>query len=650
MTDVLGFFSYLILFILLPVVAMGKLWRWNFRVDIIESLFITGMVGVLLNIGLTIIVRSLGLPFFFLWGIPAVSLLFLIKQIKHPPRFPSFRLQGFYFLILLLIGVSSFVQSMKLLPGGIKNSQGYGFVDLHDTMWNIAITEELADTFPPKNFAYSGVQFKNNHFYYQLFLASIHALTGISVIPLYYRIAPLFTAFLFGTALYSTIKIYSANRYTIGLGIFLGYFTGNFAYLLPLVFRNATTFSTSAFMADQPFDQLVNPYTVLGFSVFLFIAYAVWQSRHGDKGIWALWAVLAGGLLFGIKAYGGIVVMIALFVTGIFEFFFFRTKDHGKIFLLTLPLFIVTFLMVSEPGKNSLHWAPGWLLSEMMIGQDKLNYPDWVMREDYFRSIGNYWSLFVLKMRELTIYLVGNLNVRLLGIGTLFLLKKSSRKTLTTSWFFLIAACIALAIPLLFNQGANAYNIVQFTPYALIALTILSIPGIDTLRVFTHRKFGIIGVAGLYICLISMATNSTVKEVQGYFAPESRLTFISDQEITAIEFLREYTKRDDIIMVDSSRKLFVYLPALAKRRLLLLDKGFAIQTGNDPGDRELTIKMFFTGDRSSDMMYESLLRQHGVRYIYLLGIYPLFVQERLKSIGFKPVFTNSEVVIYGKLN
>src|SRR3990167_3923278 len=178
-------------------------------------------------------------------------------------------------LILLVLMIGIVAQNLVLFRGGWKVGSLYLFPSLHDTMWNIALAGELFHHFPPQNPAMAGILLKNNHYFYPFFLAVTRYLTGIHIFDLYYRFGPITVSLLFGFGLYAVSSILTKNTFFRALTIFLGYFSGNFAFFLPLFLGRNLDWKGNTFFSDQPFDQLVNPYSVFGFTLMLFGIYSL---------------------------------------------------------------------------------------------------------------------------------------------------------------------------------------------------------------------------------------------------------------------------------------------------------------------------------------------------------------------------------------
>lgn len=653
--DISAFIIIICLFFLLPVFAVHMLLVKRRMGDWIEYIAIALFSGFLLFLFVCLLARTFHLPFQVLWILPLASLFSLSRSyLRRQMNLSLLRLSQGNILTLLplaIILMFSTLQSLELLPGGLQDAERVATVDTRDTLWNISIAQELVDTYPPQNFGFAGVPFKNNHFFYHLTLAGIHTLSNISILSLYYRLAPFFVSILFGLSLYLTIKMFTKSILFLSLGIFFGYFTGNLSYLLVPFKESTFNWANNTFFVDQPFDQLGNPYTVLGFGLFLFGGYVLERYVQKKNFFWLCLLILAFGLLYGVKAYGGIIAIMALFLTvGVLSFKK-RNLSHFLPFVVTLPLFIFSFFTISELGKTRLQWAPGWILSEMMVGKDKVDMIDWFLKKNYFLQTKNILGLIKVYFLAFSIYLLGNLNVRILGLLSGLLKIKNFVRLPTPLFIFLSASFgIALFIPLLFNQGANAYNIIQFTPYALVAASVLMTPVLETMIVSASRQFGWLIASIILMILITVAVPSNIKELLHVIDFQNRKETLSSDYASIIDYLNEHTARDSVILVNPKEKAWLFIPALAQRRLYLLDEGFAIQTGEDPRERMRSVDEILSPSIFGLEEQRRSLESEKISHILLKGGIPKELFSKLLLLHFNRVYYNDNISIFARGN
>lgn len=626
----LKFILFVLFFLYLPAkIIFGKL---KIKADdLFLDIGLSITFGVTLITFFTLILRLTKLNFLFLWVIPVVSLIYAVSNLKLPIA----KISKQHILIFLVIFLGVAAQNLVLFRGGLKTSSGYIFPSAHDTMWNIAMVSELYHHNPAQNPAMAVAPLKNNHYFYPLFLASARFVTGIDIYDLYFRFMPVLVSLLFGLGIYAVGKIFAKDIFFRALTIFLGYFSGSFAFLLPLFMGAGFDWKGNTFFADQPFDQIINPYSVLGFTLMLFGIYCLSKKYY-------LAGAILFGILYGFKSFGGVLIIISLFV-----YFFFSLVINRKVLslpftLVTATLFSIVFLFVTDPTKASLIWAPGWLLTQLITDKDKIYLPHLADIQNYYQSIGNYLGLWKIKFFELAIYLVGNLGTRIIGLAYLlyiFFIRRPMRGKYIIQ-FIGIIVFISLTIPLLFNLSNSTFNIIQFTPYSLVLLAIVSAFVLEKIyRYFEtkHKKtWGIL----LIVVFVVLSIPVNVKNVFSKLAtPEAAVT---NEEMDALKFVREQTNNTDVLLINPKKfsQDPIYIPAISERRVYLSSPGYAIQTGFNPDLILTQIDDFFKTPKSE------FLENNNINYVYLLKAATTTDElSVLQKTGLTAVFENGQVII-----
>jgi len=590
---------------------------------------------------LTLILRLSNLDLLFLWVIPAVSLISVFSNLKLPKSKIS---QG-HILIFLMIFLGVVTQNLVLFRGGNKTSAGYIFPSVHDTMWNIALIQELYHHNPAQNPAMITAPLKNNHYFYPLFLAATRFVMGIDIYDLYFRFMPVLVSMLFGLGIYAVGKIFVKDVFFRALTIFLGYFSGSFAYFVPLFLGKNFDWKGNTFFADQPFDQIINPYSVFGFVLMLFGIYCLAQiinSRGNSKLGYSIVGATMFGILYGFKSFGGLLIIASLIGYSIFSLLIYRKILFLTLTILAIILFSSVFFFITDPTRATLIWAPGWLLTQMVADKDKVYLPYLVDVESYYKLIGNYLGLLKIKMIELIIYLLGNLGTRIIGLlyllYILFIMHVHNRKYIMQ--FIGISAFISLMIPLLFNLRNSTFNIIQFTPYGLVLSATVSVYVLEKIYLYFARNQRKIPGVLLIVCFIILSIPVNAKNILSKIGtPEDT---IAREEMEALKFLNGETTESDILLIDPKKfsQDPIYIPAISERRVYLASPGYASQTGYDPKTELERITYFF---QTADHKF---LQSNNINYIYLLKEkYNADELKILENAGFINVFENEKVII-----
>jgi hypothetical protein len=643
------FILFILFFIYFPTAVFIQLLRITESEDILIRSGLNLGVGIILVTLSAILFGFVGgsATYVYVWLLPVFSVLYLAKQWNHTPWRPWSGISKIQWGILAIILLGIVTQNLVLYRGGWQTGEGYIFPSIHDTMWNIALSTELFHHFPPQHPGMAGEALKNNHFFYPLFLAVIRAITHLNILTIYFQYAPVLVSLLFGLSLYAVSTIYTKRPTFRALSVFLGYFCGNISYVIPLFLGSHFNWTGSTFFTDQPFDQIINPYTVIGFSFFLLGIYTLhYTSTTRQTWSWSILTALIFGSLFGFKSFGGIIAVCALALTTAISLGTYKKQTLLFTSLCTLVIFVPVFFFVTEPGVATISWAPGWLLREMISSSDKLPMTKLLETEIYYSMIGNTLGYIKIKMIELLWYVIGNLGIRLIGV--LFLIKMlikprgDYKDHHITTMFICSATLIAFCIPLLFNLGANSYNIIQFTPYSLVFLALFTAWGTEWIWEYFSRKKIIWGGVICLGVIIGLAIPVNVKNILDKFqAPRD---VVMREEMDALKYLADHTDSDSVLLIDLNQyakpdkygKDPMFISALSERRIYLASPGYAKQTGRDPAARMAEIQQFFSTSKTS------LLKDRNISYIYLLKPYAL----PMKELSLKVFYENPAIIVY----
>ena len=646
------FFTF---FIYYPAKAILSYLKINSFEDYICRLSLTLSLGVTILTIFTIVIQLLKLNLLLLWIFPLVSILYLIYCIYYKNKLSksynlnkTWKVSNYLTLIIILVGIIT--QNLVMFRGGLTTESGKLFPSVHDTMWNISVINELSFQYPPANPAMIDIPLKNHHFFYHILLSDMHQITRISIVDLYFRIGPVLVSLLFGISLYLVSTLFTKNIFVRNLSVYLGIFAGNFAYLAPLFLGSSFDWKGNTFFADQPFDQIINPYSVIGFSMLLVSIYCIYKLTNKDRAIQKNWGLLCAvfiGTLYGFKSFGGLIAIGAFILISVYLLIIKKKTAFLPVFCLTVAIFLFSFFQITDLGKASLNWAPGWLLTQM-AGSEKLNIPKLIQIESYYSAIHNYPGLFKIKSLELMIYIIGNLGIRLLGVFYIIWLivkniHKDNPRLISLLYIFSIFL-ISLTIPLLYNLGQNAFNVIQFTPYSLVLSGLFTGLIFDNLSNYYSSKKNKI-IIWLFVIVISgLAVPVNIKNIISKI--ENPNDLIPKDEISAMDYIRNITSLNQRILIDPGQYEFdaIYVPALSQRRIYLASQGYAVQTGNFPTDKFTDLQDFFANP------VKSYLTNNKIDYIYLLKKGNSY-RNLLKStnIGQKIIFENKSVIIFSEI-
>jgi hypothetical protein len=352
----------------------------------------------------------------------------------------------------LLVLVGTITWSITMVKSGVVYSYGMGFwgPNGHDGVWHIALINSLARSswnMP----VFANEQLQNYHIGFDLFVAMLYKLTFIPVHTLYFQILPPIFALLIGIFGYFAVWEWKKSREQAFWAVFFIYFAGSWGWLVNLIRGNGFG-GESMFWAQQSISTLINPPFALSLLILLAGFFVLQRGvRLGDKKLLFISSLLFG-LLIEVKVYAGILVLCALFASGMWQLL----KGHGlillKVFTGALIVSILVFLPLFNPNVKTLIFQPFWFLDTMMAISDRLYWPRFAEALQNYRLAGNYIKLIFAYGVAFLIFWYGNLGPSVLKeVQVWRWIKKSPRNT----WieiFIAVVIIVGLLMPLLFLQ------------------------------------------------------------------------------------------------------------------------------------------------------------------------------------------------------
>lgn len=582
------FLLFVVFFWLIPGNLLYKLLKRN---DALLFEFVFSLItGISLFFYISVILRFINLPYEILSYIVFVFLSFYyLLRYKKAYIHILEKLSSLkrYIPSLIIIIASCYFLSVLHLTSGYANGAFYVSAT-RDSLWRLSIIEELIQRFPPDHPGFAYEALKNYHYFYDFIIASTAKITHINSPLLYYYYFSIISSLVFVLGAYLCIRLFTKSILFQNIGVILCVFTGNLSFLLPLISSQYTFFaSNNIFMSDQPFDQGFNPFNLLTYGIFLFLIYLFYTWE--EKPEWKIPVVFSFilGFLPGVKIYPGFILLGSLSFI-IIRLIIARNK-YWSLFGLSYVIFAPFYFLIKGASSTSIVFNPLWILRAMIADRDRVNIQELLLKEEHYKATGNYVRIAQIKIEQFLIYFLGNLNTRILAIP--WLVKQGLKmKTITyTNQLIITSILISLLIPLLFIQSRGVYDIIQFTPYGLILLSLISIVFIEKTIKKIDGKSRILA-AFILLCVILISSITSLHSVKGKIF-QVPVEFNKD-EVDALMYIKNNSSENDIVLSDvtGDKIELMYVPALSGRRSYLSGKFIVEQTGINSLKRYNTVK------------------------------------------------------------
>lgn len=547
--------------------------------------------------------------------------------------FSAFRLNK-WLPFVMFFGVLS--QSLTTIKSGLLYSYGIGFwgSNGHDGVWHLSLINSLARHLEfsgnffslLQNPILAGFNLKNYHFLFDLFLALIHKITFLPTLNLYFQIAPLVFSGFLGILTFLLSKKITKNNLSALLATFFVYFGGNFGWLVTLG-RGQGLGGESMFWANQSISFPLNLQFFLSLILMLggFYLYLNYLEKPSDKRFWFL--IFVFGLIIGIKAYGGVIILFGLGAVAFWELIFKKKTQTLKVFLGTFIISLIIFLPNNWASSSLFVFSPLWLPRVMIDAPDRVGWLKLAQARQAYLATGLWLKWLLAESLALVIFLFGNLGTRIIALGGIFSWLKNWRKIKNFQIFLLACLLPSGLIPLFFIQKGNPWNSVQFFYYFQVFLGLLAGWGLGEFLLKKKIWFRII-LVGL-ILIFTLPT--TVGDLKNYLAVKAPAK-ISPQELEALSFLRKqpsgvvltyphnYQTRD--VLKEVPKPLYAYettayVSAFGNHQTFLEDEMTLEIMGVDWPLRRIEVEEFFKTEDGEKAKH--FLTDNKIKYLYLVG-------------------------------
>lgn len=656
MLEAIKFALFVFVFLFLP----GRLVLSFVKNDFskIENFIISTALGIALLTFFAYLFGFLSLSF-LVYPLLLLADFYLIFFKKWRPSFTPVLPKDYLPIAVVLVG--AVFQGALLFKSGTSYQGGLAFWGVHgyDAVWHLALIRELVSHFPPQNPGFAGELLKNYHFLTDLFLAQTHKITGISILNLYFRFAPLLWTLLLNSLIYFFVKRWLGKISVACWAVFFTSIAGSFGWVPQLFGKGSNNWET-AFWGIQPTSAFLNP--PFGLSLVLLMLGLILLDlylKERTKAL-AILVAFAFGILIGFKVYAGIIVLGGLGVLGGLRALK-GEKNLFLIFLLSGFLALGIYLPFASGSTNFLVWQPWWFIKTMIEAPDRLNWSSLELRRQVYVQYHDFISLFLLQAFAFLIFLFGNLGTRFLGF--LSLVKRLLRGHIMDG-FVLLLLIFAFLPPIFFIQKAVHWNSIQFFYYFTFLFSFFAAEGV--VLILSKLRFSARGGPALgwkilkiffLLLVIGAALPSTLKTIYWFNAP-TPTTLLVKEEIEALRFLGQNSKPEEITLtypfhyavarafkeppVPMTYYNSPYVSFFAGRRVYLEDQNAATLLGYEIDFRLSQEREFFSTRNTS--WAKNFLEENKINYLYLVDNQDLNAGK--EELGLEEVFNNQKVRIY----
>jgi hypothetical protein len=553
-------------------------------------------------------------------------------------------------IILIILGTITW--SLTMVRNGCFYEYGCGFwgANGHDGIWHLSLSKSLSQL-TLENPVFSGNFIKNYHLGFDLLIALLNRLTSIPVTYLYFQVLPPILALLIGVLVYNFVYTWRNSKNEAFWATFFVYFSGSFGFVITFL-RDRVFTGESMFWSQQSVSTLVNPPFALSL-VFILTGLVALKNKK------IFLSVLSFGFLLQIKSYAAILVLGGLFVAGLYSFVKNKNNFYLKVFIFSLVTNVTLLFLVKNDGLSAFVWQPFWYLETLMSYSDRLGWSRFYSAMTTYK-LGHLWIKETMAYGvSLLIFLVGNLGLRVIGVGVFIDVFKKKIKLDENIIFISSIIIAAIGIPMLFVQKGTPWNTIQFFYYALFFFAIFA--GISAAKFTEKSNFSLKILA---VVLISAYAVFSIWATLQHYLPKMPQAIVSNDELEALNFLSREGRgvvlaypfdgdKAKAAISNPPRPLYfydstAYVSAFTGQRVFEEDEVNLNIMGYNWKTRREEILSFVS---NLDIVKgKEFLKTNNIKYLYLIKSNSPLFGEQLKlgpsELGLEKIFENKESIIY----
>jgi hypothetical protein len=536
--------------------------------------------------------------------------------------------------VISTIPLVAVLKDSRLFPFGM----GYWGSNAHDAVFHLSLIEKIAQS--PLNLSHpqlAGEKMSNYHFVFDYLAGLLVRFTHLPSSQIYFFIMPLTITILLTFYIIKLLRVWKFKEVEIILSLAFVFLAGSLGFIISVLSGNSLFGGESVFWANQSISIFLNPPYALSLVILIASLLALEKYQIKKTTSRFLSVILLGGLLAQTKVYAFILLAAGLLFSGQY------------LFLILVGLFgaLITLPFSSSMGFP-FEFSPFWFIRSMFASSDRLNWFKAANAWQAYEATGSALKLLILNILGITIFLVGNIGTRLLGVWQIV----KSKNLFLSQKILVTISVIGILIPLVFIQRYNPWNSIQFIYYSLFVFGLFSGKAVVSLISKIRSCLGKIITIFIIILLTLLTTVGSIREHTGFWA-SARIGYT---ELRALEFLK--TAPNGIVLAPyydgytssatlTPKPLYAYastayISALSGQPEFLSDTINLDITGYDYKERAKDIQRFYnTGDVN---WAKNFLKQNAIKYIYETPLKRLNLKPA--SLSLTKIFDSGEINIY----
>lgn len=493
----------------------------------------------------------LGIRYFSYLYVAAFFLFWIIPRIKPKKKVHlllHFKTLDWYIFLIICIGVALQLSGVWFMSTKTANGLLMCCGNIPDNNLQLAITNEITHRFPPYEPGMHGVFIQNYHYWSHLIVGELVRVFKLPLIATEYQYMSFLISLGLGLSAVAMAQLLSLKKVFIRWFLFFLYFSGELTYLTIFIVTRKIDFSIGSVENSAQF--LMNYPRALAIVVLMgaLSVFILWTKSKKNYLLYTFCIIC--GTLIGYKVYVGMFALSGLAALSIY----FLIKRHFANLIPIILAFIISvaiYLPVNS-GAGGLFFAGLWRVKDFAQIQ-QYNLGSSIMALEIYWQNNNILRIVEYSAFLIVLFVFSSFGLKILGV---FQTKKSLSRVPFELHIFLIAAiAVSFVLGMFFLQktgGANTFNFLTTVVIISSFYTALSISYFfENLKSDTVKLFFVGLIIILSIPRLIYMGNANINDL-------SRGQTITQDEISALTFLKNNTPQNSLVLVDPQARLSDY--------------------------------------------------------------------------------------------
>lgn len=504
-----------------------------------------------------------------------------------------------------------------------------------DSLFHLALTNQIVKHFPPNEGGMTGVIVQNYHYFTNLVIADLVRVFRLPLINSSYPYFSILISILFGLSAVTFSRILALGKVYTRWLIFFLYFSGDILYVLLFFLKGKIDFGFS-FLYNSS-DLWFSPPRIVGAVVFFGgLSFLILWFR--TKRVYTWWlAIIVFVSLIGFKIYIASLAIVGLMILGAIYLF---KKKYSLLWPLIAGAFISLLIYLPVNSHAGGIFFVGFWRFENFMTYPQLGLINMELARIIYSDHHNW--LRVVEYESIYIFLYV-----FFIFGTLLLGLVQTRKSLSLfpkelNLFLLSGIGANTVLGAFFLQKVGIGNTSQFLITVMIVGAIYT--ALACYHIVHHLKRSVRYI--LIVVIVLLTIPRVLYEAQSYATRiiNSKGYIVGNTELNAIEYMKGHTKDDAVIMVQqglAEDNMCYYLSFMLDRNMFVCGSKILEDHGVNTKHRLTVVKKVFSSMDVGEVK-ELLLANH-IDYLYITSDDKLKINE--KQVFLQPMFSNNQVRI-----